>query len=137
MPADLVPGGALHDAASAEGRVLSAGSRRGEPVTDVRLASPALTRLTAGDPAHVAVPIRLADSGVADLLHPGRRVDIITADSGSGRAGVLAERVPVITVRPPESHQDKGRLLVVGLPQPLAATVASASLTQSVTVTLR
>lgn len=137
MPSALVPGGALHDVANAEGRTLSAGSRSGEPVTDVRLASPALTRLTTGNDGHAAVPIRLADPAVADLLYPGRKVDVIAADNNSGRAAVLAERAPVIAIGPPEDHHRKGRLLVVGLPQQQAATVASAALTQSVTITLR
>lgn len=137
MPSGLVPGGALRDVANAEGRTLSGGSRAGEPVTDVRLASPALTRLTTADDTHAAVPIRLADPAVADLLYPGRRVDVITADSGSGRPVVLAERVPVLATGPVEDRHGKGRLLIVGLPQQQAATVASAALTQSVTITLR
>jgi pilus assembly protein CpaB len=136
IPSDLVPGGVLHDVASAEGRTLSGGSRAGEPVTDVRLASPALTRLTTADDAHAAVPIRLADPAVADLLYPGRKVDVIAADTGPGRAAVLAERAPVIAIGPAEDRHSKGRLLIVGLPQQQAATVASAALTQSVTITL-
>lgn len=137
MPSGLVPGGVLHDFASAEGHTLSGASRQGEPVTDVRLASPALTRLTTADDTHAAVPIRLADPAVADLLYPGRKVDVIAADSGSGRAMVLAERAPVIAIGPAEDRHSKGRLLVVGLPQQQAAAVASAALTQSVTITLR
>lgn len=137
MPPGLVPGGALRDVADAEGRTLSGGSRAGEPLTDLRLASPALTRLTTGDDGHAAVPIRLADSAIADLLYPGRRVDVIAADSGSAGAAVLAERVPVLAIGPPEDHHSKGRLLVVGLPHQQAAAVASAALAQSVTITLR
>lgn len=137
VPPGLVPGGALHDVADAEGHTLSGGSRTGEPLTDLRIASPALTRLTTGDDGHAAVPIRLADPAVADLLYPGRRVDVIAADSGSARAAVLAERAPVIAIGPPEDRHSKGRLLVVGLPQRQAAAVASAALAQSVTITLR
>jgi pilus assembly protein CpaB len=137
IPANVAPGGVVHDIAGAEGRVLSGAARAGEPITDVRLAGPALMLLTVGDDAHAAVPIRLADPGVADLLYPGRRVDVVAADSGSGNGVVLAERAPVIAVRPAEDRQSKGRLVVVGLPHAQAAAVASASLTQSVTVTLR
>jgi hypothetical protein len=93
--------------------------------------------MATGNDTHAAVPIRLADPGVADLLHPGRRVDIISAETGSGHAVVLAERAPVLAVRPAENRRDQGRLLVVGLPQQQAATVASASVSQTVTVTLR
>jgi pilus assembly protein CpaB len=118
-------------------QVLSGASRTGEPLTDVRLAGPALTRLTVGDSAHASVPIRLADAGVADFLYPGRKVDVITTDPDSARTSILAERVPVLAVRPPESQSERGRLVVVGLPEHQAATVAAASLAKSVTVTLR
>jgi Flp pilus assembly protein CpaB len=137
MPSDLAPHGVLSEVAEAEGHVLSSGSRAGEPITDLHLASPALTRLTTGDPTYTAVPIRLTDPGIADLLYPGRRVDLVTADAGSGRAAVLAERTPVIAVRPAEDQRGKGRLVVVGLPQHQAAIVASLALTKAVTITLR
>ncbi|CAM00111.1 hypothetical protein SACE_0770 [Saccharopolyspora erythraea NRRL 2338] len=137
MPAELAPGGVLSEVDEATGRVLGTASRSGEPLTDVRLAGPAQTALTTGDPRHAAVPIRLADPDVADLLHPGRRVDIVTTATRSGNSSVLAEQAPVIAVRPTGDRHDQGRLIVVGLPEGLAPAVAAASLTQSVTVTLR
>jgi Flp pilus assembly protein CpaB len=137
LPVDLVPTGALREPSAADGRLLSGAARRGEPLTDVRLAGPELTKLATGRDGRAAVPIRLADAGVADLLHPGREVDVITPDTRSDSTSILAERAPVLAVRPPQDRSDQGRLIIVGLPQQQAARVASASLTQSVTVTLR
>lgn len=137
LPADAVPAGALRERASAEGHLLSGAARAGEPLTDVRLAGAALTKLATGQDGRAAVPLRLADAGVADLLHPGQKVDVITSDTQSGDSRVVAERVPVLAIRPAEPRSDQGRLIVVGLPEQQAATVASASLAQSITVTLR
>ncbi|GAB3283708.1 SAF domain-containing protein [Parasphingorhabdus pacifica] len=135
-PAGSVPEGALHTSADARGRVLSGAARRGEVLTDVRLAGSALTALTAGD-GHASVPVRLADPSIADLLHPGRRVDLVTFDADSGGTSVLARWVPVLAVRPADETTDRGRLVVVGLPDARAAEVAATSLVHSVTVTLR
>ncbi|MCX2732033.1 hypothetical protein OOZ19_17475 [Saccharopolyspora sp. NFXS83] len=125
--------------------VLPAG-RSGEPRADVRLAGaepgttePAGTAPAgvAPDPGQVAVPVRLADSGVADLLHPGVRVDLVTNPERSADGSVLAERVPVLAVRTTGSGSDQGRLVLVGIPEQRAPAVAGASLIHSVTVTLR
>ncbi|MEU6130884.1 SAF domain-containing protein [Saccharopolyspora sp. NPDC047091] len=138
VPADLVPSGALRDPAAAVGRTLGGAVRDGEPLTDVRLATAADRPPVAGaEPGQVAVPVRLADPGVADLLRPGLRVDLVTPQERSGPGSVLAEQVPVLAVRPTGSGADQGRLLVVGVPEQRAATVAGASLIHSVTVTLR
>jgi Flp pilus assembly protein CpaB len=134
MPADLVPDGALRDVAAAEGRVLGAAARSGEPLTDVRFSGPAVA---SGGAGRASAPVRLADPEVADFLYPGRRVDIVTATTRPGHASVLAEDVPVVAVQPAQHDHQQGRLIFVGLPEESAATVAAASLTQSVTVTLR
>lgn len=90
LPADLVPDGALRDIAAAEGRVLGAASRSGEPLTDVRFNGPVVASGRAGT---ASAPVRLADPEVADFLVPGRRVDIVTTITRSGHASVLAEDV--------------------------------------------
>ncbi|MGP4021206.1 SAF domain-containing protein [Saccharopolyspora sp. 5N708] len=134
MPAELVPDGTLREATAAVGRVLGSAARGGEPLTDVRFNGPAVASGGAGT---ASAPVRLADPDVADFLVPGRRVDLITTITRSGHTSVLAENVPVIAVQPPRSRHDQGRLIFVGLPEGPAAAVAAASLTQSVTVTLR
>ncbi len=137
VPTDLVPDGALRDPSAVQGRALGSTSRRGEPLTDVRLVGHGTT--PAADDAHAAVPVRLADPAVADFLRPGQRVDLVatSAHSDSGSPDVVAERVPVIAVRPSGEHEGRGRLIVVGLPDDRAATVAAASLTDALAVTLR
>lgn len=136
VPAPLAPHGVVREPDLARGRVLAAATRGGEPLTDVRFAGPELTRLAAGA-GRVAVPVRLADPGVADLLVPGRRVDLVTVPEHSGAPSVVAENAPVITVHPVQRGPDQPRLVVVGLPEQQAPAVAAASLIQSVTVTLR
>ncbi|MBB5153673.1 SAF domain-containing protein [Saccharopolyspora phatthalungensis] len=134
LPADLVPDGALRDIAAAEGRVLGAASRSGEPLTDVRFNGPVVASGRAGT---ASAPVRLADPEVADFLVPGRRVDIVTTITRSGHASVLAEDVPVVAVQPAHGSRDQGRLIFVGLPEGPAAAVAAASVAQPVTITLR
>jgi hypothetical protein len=97
----------------------------------VRLVGPENTLLATGNPDAVAVPVRLTDAAVADLLRPGSRVDVV------GEPAVLANDAVVVAVRPSEGVSAKGRLVVVALPRQVAAKVAAASLAQPVTVTLR
>ena len=102
---------------------------------------PGVARGEAAPPVLVAsVPVRLADPGLADLLPPGSRVDVIAAET-SGHAAdhpVLAsDAVVVRTHRPAESDVDRGPLVVLALPRDAAARVAAAALHGIVTVTLR
>jgi pilus assembly protein CpaB len=150
LPPDAVPSGALRDPAAAAGRVLAGPARAGEPLTDVRLLGPENTWLASGDPSAAAVPVRLADAGVAELLHPGTRVDVVALEERSQRDAVLATDAVVLTVRPAGSGAgsspgasvgsaggDHGRLVVVALARAAATKVAAVSLGQPVTVTLR
>lgn len=146
LPKGAAPSGALTTAGAAVGRVLAAPVRAGEPLTDVRIVGPADTALTAGDPNAAAVPVHLADPDVADLLHPGARVDVVTLDPERQADPVLAEDAIVITVHDQSAGQggvaavgqgQRGRLVVIALPRRSATLVAAASLRQPVTVTLR
>ena len=132
-PADLVPAGAVQDAAAVEGRILVGAARAGEALTDVRL--------VAAGPAspgsdEAAVPVRLADSGVAPLLTPGRRVDVVTLGASTDDPVVLAAGAQVLAVLP-EEKQASGRLVLVAMAPAVATRVAAASLTDQVAVTLR
>jgi pilus assembly protein CpaB len=131
LPAAYAPSGVITDTAAAIGRVLAGAARSGEAITDVRLVGPENTLLATGNPDAVAVPVRLTDAAVADLLRPGSRVDMV------GEPAVLANDAVVVAVRPSEGGSAKGRLVVVALPRQVAAKVAAASLAQPVTVTLR
>ncbi|MCE7008799.1 SAF domain-containing protein [Kibdelosporangium philippinense] len=131
-PPSLIPRGALTDVQAAAGQVLAGVAAAGEPITSARLLGPENTRLTAGSPDAAAVPIRLADEGVAELLVPGARVDIVAPDQT-----VLASAATVVTVRPARRAHEQGWLVVVALPGHAAPRVAAASLAREVTVTLR
>jgi Flp pilus assembly protein CpaB len=129
-PAALAPAGALAAPDGAVGRVLIGPARAGEPLTDVRLTG---SSPVDGDAA--AVPVRLADPGVAALLRPGGRVDVVTLGEQAGEAVVLAPDAEVITVLAADG--DDGPLVLVALPRPSAARVAAALLADQVAVTLR
>jgi hypothetical protein len=68
------PDGALRDPATAVGRVLAGPARRGEIITDVRLADPVGPN---PGPGRVAVPVRPADPAIVDLLGPGMHVAVV------------------------------------------------------------
>jgi pilus assembly protein CpaB len=86
------------------------------------------------------VPVRLADAAVADLLTPGTRVDVVSADP-RGAGALLAADAIVVTVLADNSDRGSalrpGRLVVVAMARDAATRVASTSLNQPVTVTLR
>jgi pilus assembly protein CpaB len=133
-PAELAPAGAVGDIAAAEGRVLVGAARAGEPLTDLRFAGAGLSPGSAGGGA--AVPVRLADAGVAAMLLPGNRVDIVTVGAHNDEPLVLAAAATVLAVLPEESGAS-GRLVLVATAPGQAARVAAASLTEQVAVTLR
>jgi Flp pilus assembly protein CpaB len=120
-PGDLTavpfaPGSVPDDVArSAPGRMLAAPLRRGEPVTDVRLVGPGLAD---GHPGVTAVPVRLPDAGMVDLLAAGDRIDLVAADPQGAGARVVAIGVPVLAVpgaaSEPAGGGVTGRLIVVG-----------------------
>jgi Flp pilus assembly protein CpaB len=133
LPARAVPAGAVR---AAVGRVLSGPVRRGEPLTDMRLSrsgGPLRTR----DPASVAVPIRLADAGVARLVHPGDRVDVLASRAdGPLPARTVASGVPVLAVPKPGPDTDEGALVVVETGREQAAALARASVDSRLSITI-
>jgi Flp pilus assembly protein CpaB len=120
-----VPNGAARDVV---GRTLAAPVRRGEPVTDVRLVGPALT---SGDPELTAVPLRLPDAGMVELLDVGDRIDLIGTDPQSSGAAVVASGVPVLAIPRPAADADgssqPGGLVVVGAAPTEVTRLADAS----------
>lgn len=138
LATQAVPDGAARSPAAVLGRTLAAPVRRGEPLTDVRLTGSDLTRAVSRDPAAVSVPLRLADPGVAALLHPGADVDVVTVGERHNEPVVLARGARVLAVLEAltRSGERDGRLVLVAL-DPVAATrVAATSISQNLTVTV-
>ncbi|MBE1576338.1 SAF domain-containing protein [Amycolatopsis roodepoortensis] len=142
LPDDVRPQGATGLPSSVEGRMLVGAARSGEPLTDVRLLDAGIPG--SGDPESSTVPVRLADAGVAELLRPGRRVDVVAAAEAGREASVLASAAVVAAVgeqstRDPTSPRagSKGPLVLLSLPSAIATRVAATSLERSITVTLR
>lgn len=138
FPRNLAPHGSLISVDAAVGAVLTSSARAGEPITEARVIGKGGAVLDAG---HSAVPIRLADDGVADLLHPGAKVDVVTMNADGRDKRVLASSVTVVTISAQRGNglasPSRGPLVLISVPSPLATQVAALSLNQPVTVTLR
>ncbi len=135
-PSPLVPAGALSAEEIGDRRLASA-IRAGEPLTDVRLVSPALLEGRAGE---VAVPVRIPDGAVVALLRPGDLIDLIAADpTGAAPARRLAAGVVVLAVPPPDASGASaigGRLVLLALSPDAARSVAETAVTSVISVTL-
>lgn len=129
---------------AATGRVLAAGARAGEVLTDARLAGPGL--LTGQPPGLVAAPVRVADPAAAALAFPGDRVDVLLATEARADAEVVVRAVTVLA-RPSatasgadllgDSPDAGGGLLVLGVSAADAAALAGAGARGPLTITLR
>jgi Flp pilus assembly protein CpaB len=113
------------------GRVLAAGVRRGEPITDARLLGATLVEGHAG---LVAMPVRLPDAAMAGLLRVGEHIDLVAADPQGGPALAVTDAALVLAV-PPGSDDTTadglpGRLVVLGVPDADVPDVAQASVTR-------
>lgn len=147
VPPGLAPAGASASPVALVGRVLAAPLRRGEPLTDVRLAGASL--LAAASEGLVAVPVRIADAASAGLVTAGDRVDVLAAASSAGAAGagagsaappyaaVVASDAQVLAV--PTAVQDggDGALIIVATTPSVAARLAAAAVTSRLSLTLR
>ena len=138
LPRAAVPDGVVTSAAEAAGRLLAAPLRRGEPLTDVRLAGTGL--LGPGDEGLLAVPVRLADAASAALLHAGDRVDVLAASSRPGAAPsaqVVAAAAQVLAVPAAVHDSGEGALVVLAATPQVAARLAAAAVSSRLSVALR
>lgn len=140
-PATTIPDGAVTEMAALVGATLAGPMRRGEVLTDARVLGSRLASLSAGPDGRV-VPLHLADAGVADLIRPGDRVDVLGApeapvpgDADAQPRVVATDAVVVLVSQQPAGGADR-RIVLVALPGPAATALAAASLTQSVTLTI-
>ncbi len=122
-----VPAGVVDDPV---GRTLAAPLRRGEPVTDVRLVGDSLA---AAHPSLTTMPLRFPDAGLASLLEPGDRIDLVATDPQGDGARVVAADVLVLATPAPAADTEAagsstpGAVVVVGVPPLSVTAVADAS----------
>ncbi|WP_249359495.1 SAF domain-containing protein [Nocardia cyriacigeorgica] len=148
-PADLriadresgaLPGGAVRDPAPLIGATVTGAMSTGEILTDLRVIGPRLAAVAGGAPDARIVPLRLADTAVADILRAGDRVDVIAADESDRAtrpARTLATDAAVVLISgsPGASPaRSADRVVLVAMGAENAAAVAAASLSTALTV---
>jgi hypothetical protein len=106
-------------------------------VTDARLVT---TSLLDGYPGLVGVPVRIGDAAAVRLLRVGDRIDVLAADpQRRSPASVVDHDVPVLAIPRPEEATPgltSGALLVVGVSDAAARTLAQASVSSVLSVVL-
>lgn len=134
VPAAAVPTGALRHA-DAIGLMVAAPMARGEPLTELRVAGPAL--LAAARSGSVAAPVRVADAGVATLLQVGDRIDLLAVPRDGGPSQTVASDVLVLTLPAASSGLDEGALVLIACSPSVAHQLASAAVSSRISVVLR
>lgn len=139
FPAALVPDDALASDTDLSQHRLNTPVSQGEVLTSARLAEPAAAEYGTG---LVAAPVRINDPGVAELVSPGTRIDVLaTADadfglgSTAGAATVVASDCPVMAVPEPEAGNDA--LLLIAVPEDEAQQLASSATHGHLSITIR
>jgi Flp pilus assembly protein CpaB len=127
-----VPAGHIRDPV---GRQLAGPLRRGQPVTDTALLGPGLVR---DRPDLVALPVRLPDTAMAELLRVGDQVDVVAADPQGGPASTVARDAVVLALPPPPADAAAdglpGRLVVLGVRAGDVTAVSTATVTHFLTI---
>ena len=128
---DSVPADAVDDVDGVVGRTLAAPMSRGEVLTETRTVTGGLLR---GYPGATAVPLRVTDAAVVDLLKVGDRVSFVVADpDGRNTPTVLLRDVPLVAI--PRATQGgpgsgtPGRLVVAAVPSESASEIAARAAT--------
>ncbi|MEU7631519.1 SAF domain-containing protein [Nocardia sp. NPDC049220] len=137
--AGTLPAGVVADPAALVGATLTGAMREGEVFTDLRVVGPRLAAAASGTRDARIVPIRLADTAVAEILRAGDRVDVVgaeeTAGPGTRPARTLATDAAVILVAGPgDGRGDAERIVLVAMDAERATAVAVASLRTALTV---
>lgn len=127
-----VPAGHIRDPV---GRQLAGPVREGQPITDTALLGAALVR---DRPDLVALPVRLPDTAMAELLRVGEEVDVVAADPQGGPASTVARAALVLALPPPPADAAAdglpGRLVVLGVRPSEVTAVSSATVTRFLTI---
>lgn len=140
LPVAALPAGVHTPDQQIVGRTLAAPVRRGEPLTDLRLAGPTLTGALAtalAGPDAVAVPVRMSDAEAAGLLRSGDRVDVLATDEGASARLIASDLHVLSTPTRAGGELADGAIVVFAAAPDTARQLASISPTARVTVTLR
>jgi len=128
---ETVPADVIENAGQVVGQTLAAPMSRGEVVTSLRTVSRGLLQ---GYRGMTAVPLRITDAAVVDLLRVGDRISLVLADPDGRQAPrVLLEDVAVVAI--PRSREgalasgEPGRLVVAAVPSGSASEVAASAAT--------
>jgi len=139
VPQAAVPDEALRDPGAVIGKTLLGPVPEGSVLTPYAVVSETATRA-----GFVTAPLRLADAEVAALVRPGDRVDVLAAEPEAAAAAVVARRVRVLTVPAPAEDSGlgstaggEGALLLVEVPADVAARLAQAAVSASISIVLR
>ncbi|MYW04748.1 SAF domain-containing protein [Streptomyces sp. SID3343] len=137
IPTALRPAGVLRAVRQTEGVALTGPLRRGEPLTDVRVARPG----GVSDTGSVVLPARFADADAVAVLRPGDRIDVLAApaDRQPGPARLVASDA-VVLARPPASTaavSSTGALLMLEVRRSVAAELAGVATGPTLTYTIR
>ncbi len=128
-----LPAGAATGRESLLRRVLAAGVRAREPITDARLVGAGLTALL--PEGQVAAPVRLADVAVAALVRTGDRVDVLATPADATATDVVAAGALVLAASGADEESGAG-LLLIAVDKVTAARLAAAATTATLTVNL-
>ncbi|PXX68511.1 Flp pilus assembly protein CpaB [Nocardia tenerifensis] len=134
--ASALPDGVVRDPSTLLGATLTGAMRGGEIFTDLRVVGSRLAAVASGARDARIVPIRPADTAVAEILRAGDRVDVVGGEEqGSRPARTLATDAAVVLVSGPgDGRAAKERVVLVAMDAEHAAAVAAASLQTALTV---
>lgn len=134
VPVGSIPDDALTDPGQAIGRIVTAPVPAGQVLTSYDLV---------GDrsvgPGRLLVPVRLADPGLAAVLRPGDRVDVVATDGQGGPARIVAEQARIVTIPTAGdvTREAGGVLLLVEADAETAVELVRAGSSSTLTVLLR
>lgn len=134
LPPGAVPDGAWTDPAEVVGQTLAGPVPGGQVLT-----SEALLRHRATGSGMVVAPLPLADDRVSALLEAGDQVDVLAADSQTGKTRVVASAIRVVTGAIPGADDagGAGGLVLVEVSQSTATALAAAAATGVLSVVWR
>lgn len=134
LPPRAVPDGAWTDPSEVVGQTLAGPVPAGQVLTPA-----ALLRHRASGSGSVVAPLPLADDRVSALLEAGDQVDVLAADSQTGKTRVVATAIRVVTGAIPGAHDAPGTggLVLVEVSPSTATALAAAASTSVLSVVWR